>query len=146
MRCAIELARALERYPQLHLRMGIDSGPVEQVADVNDRTNVAGAGINMAQRVMNCGDAGHILLSQRVAGDLGQYSKWQPQLHDLGQMEVKHGVKIGVVNFFDGEVGNPAMPEKIRRSRDLQAVGTRRRVLAWALGVTLALAALGGVF
>jgi TolB-like protein/Flp pilus assembly protein TadD len=146
VRCAIEVARSLQKHPQLHLRMGIDSGPVEQVADVNDRANVAGAGINMAQRVMDCGDAGHILLSQRVAGDLGQYSKWQPQLHDLGEVEVKHGVKIGVVNFFDGEAGNPATPEKIRRLRHLQSVGARRRIVAWALGSTLVLAALAGAF
>ncbi len=146
VRCAIEVARTLVKHPQLRLRMGIDSGPVEQVADVNDRANVAGAGINMAQRVMDCGDAGHILLSRRVAGDLGQYSRWQPQLHDLGEMEVKHGVKIGIANLFDGEVGNPAVPEKVRCLRHLQAVGARRRRVAWALAAILALAAVGGAF
>ena len=99
VRCAIEVARALQKDPQLPMRMGIDSGPVDQVSDVNERSNIAGTGINMAQRVMDCGDTGHILLSKRVAGDLAQYTKWQPQLHDLGEVEVKHGVKIGIVNL-----------------------------------------------
>ena len=91
VRCALEIAEALKTHPKIELRMGVDSGPVDQIMDVNDRPNVAGAGINMAQRVMDCGDAGHILLSKRVAADLAQYSKWQPHLHDLGEAEVKHG-------------------------------------------------------
>jgi serine/threonine-protein kinase len=126
--------------------MGIDSGPVDRVADVNDRSNVAGTGINMAQRVMDCGDAGHILLSKRVAGDLAQYTKWQPQLHDLGEVEVKHGVNVGVVNFFDGDLGNPAAPEKIRRLRQVQAAAARRRAIVWSLGAIALVAALGTAF
>ncbi len=110
VRCALEIAQALKSHPELKLRMGVDSGPVDQVPDVNDRSNVAGAGINMARRVMDCGDAGHILLSKRVAGDLGQYTKWQPRLHDLGEIEVKHGVRISLVNFVAGDVGNRSSP------------------------------------
>src|SRR6266481_1757458 len=121
VRCALELSAALKSYPQLQLRMGINSGPVDAVADVNDRSNVAGAGINMAQRVMDCGDARHILLAKRVADDLGQYENWQPYLHELGVVEVKHGVRIEVVNFYDEEVGNPELPEKIKRTRGEQS-------------------------
>src|SRR3954466_4295593 len=108
VRCALEIAEALKSRPKIKLRMGVDSGPVDLITDVNDRPNVAGAGINMAQRVMDCGDAGHILLSRRVAGDLGQYSRWQPHLQDLGEAEVKHGVKVELVNLFTDSVGNPA--------------------------------------
>ncbi len=141
VRCAIEVARSLRTHPQLHLRMGIDSGPIDQVMDVNERSNIAGGGINMAQRVMDCGDAGHILLSRRVAGDLGQYSKWQTHLHDLGEVEVKHGVNIGIVNFLDGDLGNPALPEKVRRLNKLRASGMRRRRVVWGL---VLLAVMGG--
>ena len=95
VRCAIELSKADQADPKLELRMGIHTGPVDQVFDVNQRSNVAGAGINMAQRVMDCGDAGHILLSKHVAEDLEQYGHWQPLLHDLGECEVKHGVRLG---------------------------------------------------
>ena len=117
VRCALEISKKLKEHPQLQLRMGIHSGPVNEVRDVNDRTNVAGAGINIAQRVMDCGDAGHILLSQRIAEDLKHYRQWQPQLHDLGECEVKHGVRIHVVNLYTGELGNPELPEKFRRGR-----------------------------
>ena len=96
--------------------MGVHSGPVSGMTDVNDRSNVAGAGINMAQRVMDCGDAGHILLSKRVAEDLAQYRHWQPHLHDLGECEVKHGEVISVVNLYTDEVGNSQIPEKLKRS------------------------------
>src|ERR1700736_3507880 len=106
VRCALEIAEALKSRPKIELRMGVDSGPVDQVVDVNDRPNVAGAGINMAQRVMDCGDAGHILLSKRAADDLAQYDDWKPHLHELGEMEVKHGVRVPVVNFFNHEIGN----------------------------------------
>ncbi len=146
VRCAIELSKADQLDPKLELRMGIHSGPVDPVSDVNDRSNVAGAGINMAQRVMDCGDAGHILLSKRVAGDLGQYSKWQTQLHDLGEVEVKHGVKIGVVNFVDGEVGNAGVPEKIRRLRRGQTAVFRRRTIIWSFGGVAAVAAVVAAF
>src|SRR5438876_1126523 len=120
VKCAIEQSAALQSYPQLKLRMGINSGPVDAVSDVNDRSNVAGAGINMAQRVMDCGDAGHILLAKRVADDLGQYESWQPYLHELGVVEVKHGIRVEVVNFYDEEVGNPELPEKVKRTREEQ--------------------------
>ena len=112
--CAIEISRALKEHPELRLRMGVHSGPVSSVIDVNERANVAGAGINMAQRVMDCGDAGHILLSKRVAEDLGQYAHWQPHLHELGECEVKHGVRVSVVNFYTNDLGNPVLPEKFK--------------------------------
>jgi TolB-like protein/class 3 adenylate cyclase/Tfp pilus assembly protein PilF len=117
VRCALEINKKLKEHPQLQLRMGIHSGPVNRVRDVNDQTNVAGAGINTAQRVMDCGDAGHILLSHHIAEDLGHYRQWQPHLHDLGECEVKHGARIHVVNFYTGELGNPELPEKFRRGR-----------------------------
>src|SRR5216110_3296927 len=107
VRCAIEISEKLKQYPQLKLRMGIHSGPVNEVRDVNDRPNVAGAGINIAQRVMDCGDAGHILLSKRVEEDLAQSREWQPCLHDLGECEVKHSVRVHVIIFHSGELGNP---------------------------------------
>src|SRR5438034_8080570 len=112
--CALEISKALQNYPQIQLRMGVHSGPVSAVSDVNDRSNVTGAGINMAQRVMDCGDAGHILLSRHVAEDLEQYRQWQPCLHDLGECEVKHGVRVHAVNFYTDEVGNPEVPQKFK--------------------------------
>ena len=115
VQCAMEIARALKNHPQVRIRMGVHSGPVDQVIDVNDRTNVAGVGINIAQRVMGCGDAGHILISKRVADDLAQDRLWQPLLHELGEIEVKHGVKLGVVNLYTAELGNPHPPEKLPR-------------------------------
>jgi class 3 adenylate cyclase len=114
VRCAIEVSKALPNHPKLMLRMGVNSGPVDEIVDVNERSNIAGAGITMAQRVMDCGDAGHILLSQRIADDLAQYSQWRPLLHDLGECEVKHGARIGVVNLYNDEVGNPATPERLK--------------------------------
>src|SRR5436309_9377914 len=113
VQCALEISKALKNYPQIRLRMGVHSGPVDQVMDVNDRINVAGAGINVAERVMDCGDAGHILVSKRVAEDLAQDSLWQPHLHELGQIEVKHGEKLGIVNLYTAELGNPQPPEKL---------------------------------
>ena len=110
--CAMEIARALKSHPAIQLRMGIHSGPVNEVVDVNQRANIAGAGINMAQRVMDCGDAGHILLSKHVAEDLEQDDRWGPLLHDLGTSEVKHGVRVGVINLYSDEVGNPQLPKK----------------------------------
>ena len=115
VQCAMEIARALKNDPQIRIRMGVHSGPIDQVIDVNDRTNVAGVGINIAQRVMGYGDAGHILISKRVADDLAQDSLWQPLLHELGEIEVKHGVKLGVVNLYTAELGNPHTPEKLPR-------------------------------
>jgi TolB-like protein/tetratricopeptide (TPR) repeat protein len=126
VRCALEVAEALKTRPKIPLRMGVDSGPVDLIVDVNDRPNVAGAGINMAQRVMDCGDAGHILLSRRVAADLAQYSKWQPHLHDLGEAEVKHGVIVSLVNLYTDAVGNSAVPEKVQRALRVETLRTRK--------------------
>lgn len=112
VQCAMEIARGLSSHPQIQLRMGVHSGPVDQIKDVNDRTNVAGAGINIAQRVMSCGDAGHILLSKRVADDLAHDRLWQPLLHDLGEVEVKHGARLGIVNLYSSELGNSRSPQK----------------------------------
>src|SRR5947209_13317137 len=139
--CAMEIARALKSHPAIQLRMGIHSGPVNEVVDVNQRANIAGAGINMAQRVMDCGDAGHILLSRHVAEDLEQDERWRPLLHDLGTCEVKHGTRVSVTNLDSDEVGNPNLPGK------LQAVKKHHAHVRWAavaigLLVAAALAAL----
>ncbi|PYI78704.1 MAG: hypothetical protein DMF04_02305 [Verrucomicrobia bacterium] len=112
--CALQISEAMRNRSTLQVRMGVHSGPVHQVEDVNQRTNIAGAGINIAQRVMDCGDAGHILLSKHVADDLEQYRQWRPLLHDLGECEVKHGVRLHLVNLCGDGIGNEAMPEKIR--------------------------------
>ena len=113
-RCALEIAEALRKHPELPVRMGIHSGPVSEVTDVSGRINIAGAGINMAQRVMDCGDAGHILLSQHVADDLVQYRQWAPRLRDLGECEVKHGVRLHLVNLYAEPLGNSEPPEKFK--------------------------------
>jgi adenylate cyclase len=113
VQCALEIGRALKAHPRLRLRMGVHSGPVDAVKDVNDRINVAGTGINIAQRVMDCGEAGHILVSQRVAEDLAQDELWGPLLHDLGEIELKHGAKVGIANLYTAELGNPRPPEKL---------------------------------
>jgi serine/threonine-protein kinase len=113
--CALQISKALKSRPELRVRMGVHSGPISGITDVNDRSNVAGGGINMAQRVMDCGDAGHILLSKRVAADLEQYRHWQPYLHDLGDCQVKHDVTVSVVNLYTDEAGNPVLPEKFSR-------------------------------
>jgi TolB-like protein/Tfp pilus assembly protein PilF len=124
--CALEIAHALKAHPQIALRMGIHSGPVNEVADVNQRQNIAGAGINMAQRVMDCGDAGHILLSKHVAEDLEQHDRWRPLLHDLGPCEVKHAVRFDITNLYSDEVGNPQLPKKF------QALQKHRSRVRWA--------------
>src|SRR5437870_1073853 len=134
--CAVQISRALKEYPGLQLRMGIHSGPVGGVVDVNERANLAGAGLNMAQRVMDCGDAGHILLSKHVAEDLEEYQKWRPFLHDLGSCEVKHGVRVSVVNLYDDQFGNAKLP---RRFETVQKRRTRLRWVATAAAL-LALA------
>src|ERR1700686_3378102 len=113
-RCALEIAQALKNHPEIQVRMGIHSGPVNQVPDVNDRINIAGAGINVAQRVLDCGDAGHILLSKHVADDLKHYPNWRPNLHSLGEFEVKHGVRIGIADFYRDGIGNPQIPNKLK--------------------------------
>ncbi len=117
VRCALEISRTLQEHPHIQLRMGVHSGPVNQLTDVNDKTNIAGSGINVAQRVMDCGDAGHILLSGRIAEDLIQYRHWQPYLHDLGECEVKHGLRVHLVNLYKDNLGNPHLPDKLKRGR-----------------------------
>src|SRR5207248_5436583 len=113
--CALEIAQALQNHPEIQVRMGIHSGPINQVPDVNDRVNIAGAGINVAQRVLDCGAAGHILLSKHVADDLGEYRNWQPYLRDLGECEVKHGLRLHLVNLCKNNLGNRYLPEKLKR-------------------------------
>src|SRR3954470_12799660 len=115
--CALEISRAVKEHPELKLRMGVHSGPVSGVIDVGGRANVAGAGINLAQRVMDCGDAEHILLSKHVAEDLEQLGHWHKHLHDLGQTEVKHGANVSVVNLYTSELGNPEVPQKFIQAR-----------------------------
>jgi len=117
LECAMEIAAALKNHSEIKLRMGIHSGPINPVIDVNDRSNVAGAGIDMAQRVMDCGDAGHILLSKHVADDLSPYPRWSRYLHDLGECEIKHGRKISLVNFYTDELGNRELPNKLKLAR-----------------------------
>src|SRR5437588_9827802 len=117
VRCALQASKALVDHPELKIRMGVHSGPVSGMTDLNDRSNVAGPGINIAQRVMDCGDARHILLSKHVAEDLEEYPHWQPHLHELGECEVKHGVRISVVNLYTEELGNAAVPEKLKAAR-----------------------------
>jgi TolB-like protein/class 3 adenylate cyclase/Tfp pilus assembly protein PilF len=126
VQCAVEISRALKEYPRLQLRMGIHSGPVGGVVDVNEQANLAGAGLNMAQRVMDCGDAGHILLSKHVAEDLEEYQRWRPLLHDLGSCEVKHGVRVSVVNLYDDQFGNAKLPQTFETAQK------RRKRLRWA--------------
>ena len=122
-RCALEIAEALQKHPELPVRMGIHSGPVSEVTDVSGRTNLAGAGINMAQRVMDCGDAGHILLSQHVADDLIHSRQWASRLRDLGECEVKHGVRLHLVNLYAEPLGNAALPQKFQQTKLTPAVG-----------------------
>src|SRR5947207_3636781 len=136
--CAIEISRFLKEHPRLQLRMGVHSGPVSGVIDVNGHANLAGAGLNIAQRVMACGDAGHILLSKRVAEDLEEYEHWRPLLHDLGVCEVKHGMRVGVTNLYSDEIGNPQLPKKF------QALQKRRSRVRWA-EVAIALLVLAAV-
>ncbi|HEY4282826.1 MAG TPA: adenylate/guanylate cyclase domain-containing protein, partial [Chthoniobacterales bacterium] len=130
--CALEIAEALKTHPEIAVRMGIHSGPVSEMTDVNGRTNIAGAGINMAQRAMDCGDAGHILLTRHVAEDLEQHRQWSSWLHDLGECEVKHGVRLGIVNLYRDDAGNPQLPKKVRASRQKQS-RKRRATIASAL-------------
>src|SRR5438132_2358355 len=139
--CALEISRALKKHPELQLRMGIHSGPVSGVIDATGKANVAGAGINIAQRVMDCGDAGHILLSKHVAEDLEEYPHWQPHLHDLGECEVKHGVRVSVVNLYTEELGNAAVPERLKAARVAAAARRKRAAFRWlSLGAVSLLA------
>jgi TolB-like protein/class 3 adenylate cyclase len=128
--CALEISKALKNYPELRVRIGIHSGPVKEVADLNEQMNVAGAGINIAQRVMDCGDAGHILLSKHVAEDLEDYARWRPYLHELGECETKHGGVISIVNLYDDEVGNPQLPEKLKEVQQERAAKALAKSIA----------------
>jgi len=146
--CAEEIARALKSHPEIRVRMGIHSGPVNEVTDLNEQANIAGAGINIAQRIMDCGDAGHILVSKHAAEDLEQYDQWQPYLHDIGECEVKHGERLRVVNLYNDEIGNSAVPTKCARNTTTgttspAAAGNRRRysMVAIAIGALIVVGA-----
>jgi TolB-like protein/class 3 adenylate cyclase len=139
VQCALEICEALRGHPNIHVRMGINSGPVDPMPDVNDRPNVAGAGINIAQRIMECADSGHILLSKRVAEDLSLYAHWQPKLHDLGAIEMKHGLVVSVVNLSGGGFGNPAVPGRFQQLRQ-RSRRRRLKTLWWGGTVTTAVA------
>ncbi len=145
MQCALEISHALKQYPAIKLRMGLHSGPVNAVFDVNERENVAGIGINLAQRVMDCGDAGHILLSKRVAEDLSQYVRWREHVHELGQIEVKHGVKVDVASFYNGEIGNATLPEKFKEAAKASRAAVKRRRKKMFLGVAVVIAVGSGI-
>ena len=140
VQCALEISEALKEKPHLRVRMGINTGPVSGVADDNDKSNIAGAGINTAQRVMDLADAGHILLSKRAAEDLAQYRRWEPHLHDLGEIEVKHGVKISIVNLYTDKIGNREVPEKLQQSLRKQSAQRRlkRTLIAGAVVAAIA--------
>ena len=141
--CAMEIGKELKKHPELHVRMGIHSGPVNEITDLNEQANIAGAGINTAQRVMDCGDAGHILLSQRVAGDLEHYPRWKPYLHELGECEVKHGHRVSLVNFYDGEIGNRKIPQKFGQAKNAK----KRKISKIAALITfVGLLIAGGLF
>jgi TolB-like protein/class 3 adenylate cyclase/Tfp pilus assembly protein PilF len=152
--CALEISTVASEHPELQLRMGIHSGPVSGVIDVSGRSNIAGAGINIAQRVMDCGDAGHILVSKHMAEDLEQYGHWKQRLHDLGECEVKHGVRVSVVNLYTEDHGNPEVPQKFLQARHKTAAvsvaaetprTSRSWIIAAAIIIVGALAA-GGYF
>ena len=152
LQCAIEIAQEVKDNPELRLRMGLHSGPVNRLVDVNESGNVAGAGIDIAQRVTDCGDAGHILLSRRVAYDLAPSPRWNADLHDLGDCVVKHDQKISLVNFYNADVGNAAIPEKVKRwraemaAREKRIAGLPRNVAALLAIVVLLLCAAGVFF
>jgi Predicted integral membrane protein len=135
--CALEISKALKNHPELRVRMGIHSGPVNEITDLNEQANIAGAGINIAQRVMNCGDAGHILLSRHVAEDLEQYPRWRPYLHELGECEIKHGVMLSIVNLYSDDAGNRGLPSKLKRQRDEQTAALRRTVVKRRRKITI---------
>jgi adenylate cyclase len=145
--CALEIAKELKKYPELRVRMGIHSGPVNAITDLNEQCNIAGAGINIAQRVMDCGDASHILLSKHVAEDLEHYPRWQPYLHDLGECEVKHGVRVSIVNLYTDHAGNAALPtrlaaQKRQPARKKRSVAFRRLLIAAIILIGLAVPAI----
>jgi class 3 adenylate cyclase len=140
--CALEVSQALRAQPSLPVRMGIHSGPVQHVSDANARENISGVGINVARRVMDCGDAGHILTSKRFAGDLAQHRRWQRYLHELGDVEVKHGAVVSLVNLYAETIGNPAPPSCVTGLRRAAPGATRRKGLspvAWVIFIIAAL-------
>src|SRR3981081_3323648 len=141
--CAMEISKALKNHPEVRVRMGIHSGPVNEITDLNAQANIAGAGINVAQRVMDCGDAGHILLSKRVADDLEHYPRWRARLHELGECEVKHGHKVSLVNLYDDEIGNREIPRKFRQAKAARTTKSWKIAVAAAL---LVLLAAGGIY
>src|SRR5438477_2342342 len=153
--CALEISQVLRAEPSLPVRMGIHSGPIHHLTDANGRENIAGVGINIAQRVMDCGDAGHILVSKRVADDLAQQRRWQPYLHELGDVEVKHGVVVSLVNLYAETIGNPTPPARIGKARGripASRVGTRKalfplaRAIFIVAGLLLVLAIVSVIF
>src|SRR5216684_1992216 len=155
VQCAMEMARALKNHPHIRLRMGVHSGPVDQMRDVNNQPNVAGVGINIAQRVMALGDAGHILVTKRVAEDLAQDSHWHPHLHELGEIDVRHGVRMGIVNVYTEELGNPHAPEKCQAAQqELETLlpprknnfAVSRKGVLVGVAVLIALALVVGLF
>lgn len=141
VRCAVEISRALREHPDIRLRMGVHSGLVYRIADINENLNISGGGINIAQRVMDCGDAGHIILSKRVADDLEQLSHWAKDLHDLGEVEVKHGVRVHVYNLYNDEIGNAEVPAKLRRPEPQS-----RKIKPWIAVAAAVVIVLAGVF
>src|SRR6266581_4655787 len=149
--CALEISSAASEHPELKLRMGMHSGPVSGVVDVSGRSNIAGAGINIAQRVMDCGDAGHVLISKHMAEDLEQYGHWKRHLHDLGECEVKHGVRVSVANLYTEDLGNPEVPQKFRQARKGAAPVVREKTgrgKSWIVAaglVVLAALVVGGL-
>src|SRR4029077_7070072 len=147
--CALEISRELKNHPELRVRMGIHSGPVNAITDLNEQANIAGAGINYAQRVMDCGDAGHILLSRHVAEDLEHYPRWQAHLHELGDCAVKHGARVHVVNLYTDEFGNPAVPQKFANKLNQQtaesaAAGFGICLRRWIVGILIGTAIVVG--
>jgi TolB-like protein/class 3 adenylate cyclase len=142
VRCATDLSRALKHHPRLRLRMGIHSGPVSGIVDVTGRANLAGAGLNMAHRVMSCGDAGHILLSKHVAEDLAEFEEWRPLLHELGACEVKHGAEVFIVNLYGNDAGNPEVPIAFQLMKQRRA---RHRSIAIAAALIAVGAIIAGV-
>jgi TolB-like protein/Tfp pilus assembly protein PilF/class 3 adenylate cyclase len=145
--CALEIAKELKKHPELRVRMGIHSGPVNAITDLNEQANIAGAGINIAQRVMDCGDAGHILVSKHVAEDLEHFPRWKSCLHDLGECEVKHGRQVHIVNFYDHNVGNAAVPERLKASKAAASIATKspRSKMYIVSAVIVAIAAIAGL-
>jgi class 3 adenylate cyclase len=138
--CALEISQALHAQPSVPVRMGIHSGPVQYIRDANARENISGVGINIARRVMDCGDAGHILVSKRFAGDLAQHRRWQRYLHEIGDVEVKHGVVVSLVNLYAETIGNPVPPAcvgKIRGSTRAFSKATRKGLSSLARAILI---------